>query len=79
VRGTHAERGVADLQEIAPAFAAPDRFIVPTDRMPTLRELEDEYIAWVLQRCDGNKTRAAELLGVDVSTIHRRTRTRDPG
>ncbi|MBK6685282.1 MAG: sigma-54-dependent Fis family transcriptional regulator [Deltaproteobacteria bacterium] len=38
----------------------------------TLRQLEDEYIAYVVQRSGGNKTKAAELLGIDVSTIHRR-------
>ncbi len=40
----------------------------------TLRQLERDYIAWVIARCDGNKTRAAEILGIDVSTIHRRER-----
>ncbi|MCA9678808.1 MAG: helix-turn-helix domain-containing protein, partial [Myxococcales bacterium] len=54
--------------------ASPDAFVVARARMSSLRELEDEYIAWVLARCDGNKTRAAEILGVDVSTIHRRLR-----
>jgi two-component system response regulator HydG len=44
------------------------------DQVVPLRQLESEYIAWVLARCGGNKTRAAELLGIDVSTIHRRER-----
>ncbi len=44
------------------------------DRVRTLREVQDEHIAQVLARCGGNKTRAAELLGVDPSTLHRRTR-----
>jgi two-component system response regulator HydG len=79
VVGMKPELDVPDLQEIAPAVATGERFAIPRDRMPTLRQLEDEYIAWVLSRCDGNKTRAAEILGVDVSTIHRRTRTREPG
>jgi two-component system response regulator HydG len=79
VVGMRPELDVADLQEIAPAVASAERFAIPRDRMPTLRQLEDEYMAWVLSRCDGNKTRAAEILGVDVSTIHRRTRTREPG
>ena len=64
------------LAEVAPrALAtAPPGPIDGRDRLRTLRELEDEYIAWVLARCDGNKTRAAEILGVDVSTLHRRAR-----
>ncbi|MFN7131985.1 MAG: sigma-54-dependent transcriptional regulator [Myxococcales bacterium] len=41
-----------------------------------LRQLENDYIAWAVTRCGGNKTRAAELLGIDVSTIHRRERER---
>ena len=45
-----------------------------SDRIRTLREVEDDHIADVLARCGGNKTRAAELLGVDPSTLHRRAR-----
>jgi two-component system response regulator HydG len=44
-----------------------------------LRQLENEYIAYVVSRCGGNKTKAAELLGIDVSTIHRRERERGGG
>jgi two-component system response regulator HydG len=42
----------------------------------TLRRIEDEYIGLVLAECGGNKSRAAELLGIDVSTLHRRERAR---
>lgn len=41
-----------------------------------LRQVEDEYIAWVIRQCEGNKTKAAEILGIDVSTIHRREKSR---
>ena len=40
----------------------------------SLKQLEAEYIRAVIQACGGNKTRAAEILGIDVSTIHRRER-----
>ena len=53
----------------APAFGVP--------RLVTLRQLESDYIAWVLAACEGNKTRAAEVLGIDVSTLHRRERRED--
>jgi DNA-binding NtrC family response regulator len=40
----------------------------------TLAELEDRYIEGVLRSADGNKQRAAESLGVDLSTLYRRTK-----
>jgi two-component system response regulator HydG len=45
-------------------------------RLVPLRQLEGEYIAYVVAQCGGNKTKAAEILGIDVSTIHRRERER---
>jgi len=39
---------------------------------PTLQELEDEYIRHTLEYCAGNKTRAATILGIDPSTLHRK-------
>ena len=39
---------------------------------PTLETIERAYIMWVLQAEHGNKTRAAEVLGIDPSTLHRK-------
>ena len=39
---------------------------------PTLETIERAYIQWVLQSEGGNKTRAAEVLGIDPSTLHRK-------
>jgi len=39
---------------------------------PTMELIERAYIAWVLQAEDGNKTRAAEVLGIDPSTLYRK-------
>jgi DNA-binding NtrC family response regulator len=39
---------------------------------PTLETIERAYIHWVLQGEQGNKTRAAEVLGIDPSTLHRK-------
>ena len=43
-----------------------------TDNLPTLAELEWRYIQQVLQHCDGNRGRAAALLGIDKSTLWRK-------
>ena len=39
---------------------------------PPLDVVERAYIAWVLQSVGGNKTRAAEVLGIDPSTLYRK-------
>jgi two-component system response regulator HydG len=39
---------------------------------PTLDQIERAYIVWVLQNEGGNKTRAAQILGIDPSTLYRK-------
>jgi two-component system response regulator HydG len=39
---------------------------------PTLELVERAYILWVLQAEGGNKARAAEVLGIDPSTLYRK-------
>ena len=39
---------------------------------PTLDAIERAYITWVLQSEGGNKSRAAEVLGIDPSTLYRK-------
>jgi two-component system response regulator HydG len=60
--------------------ALPERVTSPTpsrlldERVapnPTLEAIERAYILWVLNAEGGNKTRAAESLGIDPSTLHR--------
>jgi two-component system, NtrC family, response regulator HydG len=43
----------------------------------TLQALEDRYIAGILHKVGGSKQKAAELLGVDPSTLYRREKPRD--
>ncbi|MFP4080586.1 MAG: sigma-54-dependent transcriptional regulator [Ectothiorhodospira sp.] len=40
--------------------------------MPTLAEVEDRYIRWVLHRLEGNKRQAARVLGIGRRTLYRR-------
>ncbi len=44
---------------------------------PTLAELERRYAAQILQETGGNKTRAAEILGIDRKTLYRLLGERD--
>ncbi len=39
---------------------------------PTLEAIERAYIAWVLRNESGNKSRTAEVLGIDPSTLYRK-------
>jgi two-component system response regulator HydG len=41
-------------------------------RNPSLETIERAYITWVLGSEGGNKSRAAEVLGIDPSTLHRK-------
>lgn len=43
-----------------------------TPSNPTLEMVERAYILWVLDSVQGNKTRAADVLGIDPSTLHRK-------
>jgi two-component system response regulator HydG len=51
-----------------------------THKNPPLEIIEQAYITWVLQSEGGNKTRAAEVLGIDPSTLYRKlSRYEGPG
>jgi two-component system response regulator AtoC len=63
-----------------PAAAAPAATAVagvPKAERPTLSELERRYAAQVLAEQGGNKTRAAEILGIDRKTLYRILGERD--
>ncbi|MDB4964691.1 MAG: DNA-binding response regulator [Myxococcales bacterium] len=64
----------ADVQALLPSVPGSAPLDDAKRAMVTLDQLEREYITWVISQCGGNKTRAAEILGIDVSTIYRRQR-----
>lgn len=43
-----------------------------TGSLKTLGELEKDYIRWVLDRMDNNKTEAARILGIDRVSLYRK-------
>lgn len=60
------------IERAAPAPASPPHAQVSLiDDRPPLAELERRYIQLVLAETDGNKSRAAEILGIDRRTVYR--------
>ena len=41
-------------------------------KLPTLEEQEIEYIRWILKKCEGNKTKAAQIMGIDRVSLWRK-------
>ena len=72
---------ILSTKDQIPASALPERVTtrvsepIVADRTPanpTLEAIERAYIMWVLQSEGGNKSRAAEVLGIDPSTLYRK-------
>jgi two-component system, NtrC family, response regulator AtoC len=67
------EIGVADLPpRIRDAGGAAIRIADASRRSLPLRELERAYIHEVLRQTGGNKSRAADILGLDRKTLYRK-------
>jgi DNA-binding NtrC family response regulator len=65
-------RGEIDVGDLPPAvIAAPTLREQLFDGLPTLDELERRYLLHVLQEVGGNRSRAAETLGIDRRTLYR--------
>lgn len=47
--------------------------------IPTLEVQEKNYIKWVLDKCEGNKTRAAKIMGIDRVSLWRKIKRFDIG
>ena len=65
---------IEDLPQKIRAYR-PDHFVVSADdprEIVTLDELERRYIERVLKLLDGNKSRAAQVLGLDRRTLYRK-------
>ena len=69
---TGSEITVAALPERVTQRKAEPLVSTRTPPNPTLEAVERAYILWVLQSENGNKSRAAEVLGIDPSTLYRK-------
>jgi two-component system response regulator HydG len=68
------EIGAEGVRRILAPGAPGGTFDMLASKPYTLEEVEQRYIAAVLQRTGGSKSKAAAILGVDVSTLYRRQR-----
>ncbi len=67
--------GTVDLDMLPAKLTEPAGATVVSERAPanpTLEVIERAYILWVLESEGGNKARAAEVLGIDPSTLYRK-------
>jgi len=66
--------GVIQMQHLPLDFQQPIFQVHrhPRREMHTLEENEKEYISWVVKQVNGNKTRAAEILGIDRVSLWRK-------
>jgi DNA-binding NtrC family response regulator len=79
------ERAVAleEDQAVRPKDLPPDlqQLVIQTFRrdgqLLSLEEREKEYIKWVLHQVDGNKTKAAEMLGINRVSLWRKLKRYD--
>jgi two-component system response regulator HydG len=67
---------LADVRRSLGTARDSDPIAALLQRPLTLEELEKRYIAGVLQQVGGSKVKAAEILGVDASTLYRREKPR---
>ncbi|MEK8089836.1 sigma-54 dependent transcriptional regulator [Thermithiobacillus plumbiphilus] len=63
---------IADLPEIEPADTPGFNAELPAESLVTLAELESRYIAHVLRLVGGERKRAADILGIDKTTLWRK-------
>ncbi len=66
--------GSVDPAPPLPAPALAPNEIVPLLIGATVGEIERELVLQTLARCDGNRTRAARVLGVSVRTLRNKIR-----
>ena len=59
------------LQSVQVRAAARSPLSALFEDLPSLDELERRYLLYILEVAGGNRTRAAEILGIDRRTLYR--------
>jgi transcriptional regulator with PAS, ATPase and Fis domain len=63
--------GERDLPEFIRDLAV-ETYRQRSSEVPTIEEQEKRYIQWVLDKCQGNKTKAAKIMGIDRVSLWRK-------
>jgi two-component system nitrogen regulation response regulator GlnG len=76
-------KDACDLETLSPSVETSQDFAGPApnwlpERLPTLKEAEDDLIAEALRRADGNQGAAAALLGISRQALNKRLIRRGP-
>ena len=71
------QNGTVDLVDL-PDYLLESRS-VDGPNLPTLAEVEYQHVMKVLKACDGNRARAAEVLGIGRATLYRFIARESPG
>jgi transcriptional regulator with PAS, ATPase and Fis domain len=65
--------GTIDVDDLPAKFRAMER-VRTVEGLPSLEEIKRRHVLTVLKTVEGNKTRAAQILGVDRKTLYRMMR-----
>jgi two-component system, NtrC family, response regulator AtoC len=69
--------GIIRIEDLPAEFVSTPRVasvmndVIPENELPTLDQLESSYLLKVLSAVGGNKSRAAQVMGVDRKTLYR--------
>ena len=74
----NAENDTLDVADLPGTMNRKIRLIADTDTLKPLAAVEAEHILKVLDFTDGNKTRAASILGIDRKTLRGKLKRIDP-
>jgi len=74
-RAVALENGLVIREEDLPEFIRDlsiETYRQHSSGTPTIEEQEKRYIKWVLDKCEGNRTRAAQIMGIDRVSLWRK-------
>jgi transcriptional regulator with PAS, ATPase and Fis domain len=64
------EGGIVDIVDL-PSYLLENQSATDQSRLPSLADVESEHVKKVLKVCEGNRARAAEILGIGRATLYR--------